>query len=455
MANKPIPTAKGAPFVGLARPMIANAPEFLLRLATEYGGLVEFTLFGRRFLLVADPDAIREVLVTRADSFPKAARDAEILGRFLGQGLVSNNDVAFHKQQRKLMQPAFHPRRIQNYAGVMVDYTLRLMAGWQAGATRDLSAEMMELTMFIVSRSLYGAGMDEMADEAQTVGAAIETLQGVSNADFQAPVLWPEWLPTGRNRRRKAARAVLYEVIEQLIAARRATAVNGQVQDTGDLLSMLLLARYDDGRFMSDRQARDELVTLFVAGHETTSNALTWSWYLLAQHPQVEAQLHAELDAVLGGRAPTLADLPDLPFTLQIIKETLRLYPPAWVLNTRVAAEDTAVGEYAVPRGRQIFIAPYVMHRLSRYWDNPTRFDPQRFAPEREKEIARYVYLPFGAGPRVCIGNAFALMEAHLIVATIAQRWRFELPPTQTIELQPQITLSNKTGMQMRLMPRA
>jgi cytochrome P450 len=205
---------------------------------------------------------------------------------------------------------------------------------------------------------------------------------------------------------------------------------------------------------MSDQQVRDELVTLFAAGHETTSNALTWTWYLLSQHPDVEARLHAELDTVLAGREPALADLPDLPYTLQVIKESMRLYPPAWVLNSRVAAEETQVGPYVIPQGDRLFISPYVMHRLSRYWDKPEQFDPGRFAPEREKDLSRYVYMPFGGGPRVCIGNSFALMEAHLIVAALAQRFRFELMPEQRIELNPQVTLSNKTGMRMRVVER-
>ncbi|MCO5186048.1 MAG: cytochrome P450 [Anaerolineae bacterium] len=451
MNTKTIPTAQGAPIVGLTSDMIANAPEFLLSMADEYGEIVQFKMFGKRFVLVSAPDLIRDVLVTQYENFPKSDRDAQIIGRFLGKGLVANNDIPFHKTQRKLMQPAFHVRRINAYADVMADYTRRVMTDWQDSAVYDMAEAMMSLTMFIVSKTLYNADMETMAEQAHVIGNAIAVMQTASNDDYQGLVLWPEWLPTSRNRRRRAARDVLYDVIDRLIAERRAS---GTIEDTGDLLSMLLLAEYDDGTHMPDQQVRDELVTLFAAGHETTSNALTWTWYLLSQNRDVEAQLHAELDTVLGGRSPKLEDLPALPFTLQTIKEALRLYPPAWLLNGRYAIADTAVGDYIIPKGSTIFIAPYAQHRLPRYWDNPEQFDPTRFAPEREKALSRYVYMPFGGGPRICIGNSFALMEAHLIVATIAQRLRFELVPEQMIELNPQITLSNKTGMHMRVVER-
>lgn len=451
MNTKAIPTAKGAPIAGLTSDMIDNAPEFLLRMADEYGEIVQFKMFGKRFVLVSGPELIRDVLVTHYDEFPKSDRDAKIIGRFLGKGLVPNNDIPFHKIQRKLMQPAFHVRRINAYADVMVDYTRRLMADWQSGAVHDIAEAMMSLTMFIVSKTLYNADMETMAEQAQVIGDAIAVMQTASNDDYQGLILWPEWIPTMRNRQRKVARTVLYNVIDRLIAERRAS---GEIEDTGDLLSMLLLAKYDDGTPMPDQQVRDELVTLFAAGHETTSNALTWTWYLLSQNRDVEARLHHELDTVLGGRAPTLEDLPTLSFTLQTIKEAMRLYPPAWLLNGRFAIADTVVGGYVIPEGSTIFIAPYAQHRLPRYWDNPEQFDPDRFTPEREKALSRYVYMPFGGGPRICIGNSFALMEAHLVVATIAQRLRFELMPGQTIELNPQITLSNKTGMHMRVVER-
>lgn len=217
---------------------------------------------------------------------------------------------------------------------------------------------------------------------------------------------------------------------------------------------MLMLSVDEDGAFMDDKQLRDEVATLFAAGHETTSNALSWTWFLLAQHPEVEAKLHTELDSVLAGRQPTLADLPNLPYSLQIIKEAMRLYPPAWILNGRIALEDAEIGGYTIPKGSTIFISPYVMHHLPQYFDAPEAFKPERFTPEFEKSLPKYAYMPFGGGTRVCIGNAFAMMEAQLILAAIAQRFRLELAQDQPVQYKAQITLTPVDGIQMRLVER-
>jgi cytochrome P450 len=257
------------------------------------------------------------------------------------------------------------------------------------------------------------------------------------------------WIPTPNNRRIRRATAVLDDVVLGIIAQRRASAVGGRVEDTGDLLSMLLLAENEDGRAMDDRQIRDEAVTLFAAGHETTSNALSWTWYFLAQNPDVEARLHAEVDAVLDGRPPTVDDLKNLPYTEMILKESLRLRPPAWGLAGRTVLEETEIGGYTIPAGSTIFISPYQLHRLPEYFPDPERFDPERFTPENEKKLPRYAYLPFGAGPRVCIGNSFAMMEAHLILATVAQHVRLELVPGQEVEMAPLITLTPANGLKM------
>ncbi|MCA9924007.1 MAG: cytochrome P450, partial [Anaerolineales bacterium] len=240
----------------------------------------------------------------------------------------------------------------------------------------------------------------------------------------------------------------------QIIAERRETAVNGKVTDTGDLLSMLMLSVDEAGEFMDDKQLRDEVATLFAAGHETTSNALSWTWYLLAQHPHIEARLHEELDSVLAGRQPTLADLPNLPYSLQIIKEAIRLYPPAWVLNGRLALEDVQLGGYTVPKGSTVFVSPYVMHHLPQYFAEPEQFKPERFTPEFEKSLPKFAYMPFGGGARICIGNAFAMMEAQLILATIAQQVRLQIAQTQPVHYKPQITLTAENGIRMRVMER-
>jgi len=445
------PGPQGSFFLGVARDLIAGAPRYINRLADEYGPFVRFSAFFNHFHLVSDPELIREVLVTQAANFPKDKRDVEILDRTIGHGLVSANGDE-HKRQRRLTQPAFHTRRIDAYAGTMVDYTEAMLdewdENWPDGEARDISEIMRQLTMVIVARSLFGADRLAMKATAERIGAAIHTVQEVADKEFQSAVVLPAWWPGARNRRRKAATAVLYETIDRLIADRRAAAGGGEVADRGDLLSMLLLSRDESGDRMSDAEVRDQLVTLFVAGHETTSNALTWAWRLLSQHPAAEARLHAEIDA-LGGRPPALADLPALPYTLQVIKEAMRLYPPAWVLNVRRAAADTTIGPWAIHQGDLLWLSPFVMHRRPQFYPDPERFDPDRWTPERERALPKFAYMPFGGGPRVCIGNGFALMEAHLIVAAVARRYRLRLAPGQKVDLNAQITLSNHGGVWM------
>lgn len=448
-----IPGPRALPLVGSLGPLSGDALVTLPALAAEYGPIVRFGILGRQFVLLADPELIREVLVEKAELFPKAQRDVEILGRFLGKGLVTNNGAS-HRRQRKLAQPAFHHRRIQAYAETMVDYAAAQTDGWHEGEFYDIGEEMRRLTMYIVAKTLFDVDHDEIEAFAAGVGVSIHNLQQISDERFDELFSLPDWLPTARNRLDRRSRETLDAAVDQIIALRRSQAVDGEVPDRGDLLSMLMLARDEDGRPMDDQQLRDEVVTLFVAGHETTSNALTWTWLLLAQHPGVAAQLHAELDAALGvedsRRLPTLADLSQLPYTLQVIKESMRLYPPVWVLNTRTASEDTTIGEYVVPKGTNVFISQYVMHRQARFFPDPARFDPARWTPEFEASLPKFAYMPFGGGPRVCIGNSFAMMEAQLLLAAIAQRWDLALLPGQSLAPAALITLGPKTPIQVR-----
>lgn len=454
MKTKRPPGPKGNPITGNISDFAAGQLDFLLETAKEYGDISFLKLLVFNAYLLAESDLVREVLVSQKDIFEKAAIDKKILGKFLGQGLlISEGD--FHKRQRKLAQPAFHHRRIQNYAEVMVDYTDHLLNDWQDGQPVDMADEMMRLTMFIVSKTLFDAdAITSSGDTAETVSQAIHDLQRISNADYQRGFLIPDWVPTANNRTRKQAIIQYQHTIDAIITERRATAVNGQVEDSGDLLSMLMLSQDEDGSQMDDKQLRDEVATLFAAGHETTSNALTWTWYLLSQHPKAEAKLHEEVDRVLNGRFPTLSDLEQLPYTLTVIKESMRLYPPAWILNGRVAIQDTQIGGYDVPKGTTIFISPYVMHRLPQHFPNPEQFNPDRWTAEMEKALPKYAYMPFGGGPRICIGNAFAMMEAQLILATIAQRFQMSLQPDYHLELNSHITLSPKGGMPMQLQAR-
>lgn len=441
------PGPKGHFIWGNLRQFQQSPPRYLLQIAYQYGDIVYLRLAMYHCYLVTEPTAIHEVLVTQQDKFQKGRFDKAILSKFLGNGiLLSEGD--FWRRQRRLSQPAFHSKRIAAYADTMVAYTNRRMAQWHDGAIIQIDAEMMQLTMEIVSKTLFDHDIYGMTNN---VGQAIAVLQEIANREFQSVIPIPDWLPIPHTRYRKAAKRELDAIVNYFIQARRA---EGEA-DRGDLLSMLLLARGDDDERMDDQQLRDEAVTLFSAGHETTSNALTWAAHLLSQHPELAEKLYQEVDSVLDGRPARFDDVRNLTYTAMIIKETLRLYPPAWVLIGREALEDVKIGAYIIPKGSRVFISPYVMHRLPRYWDEPERFYPERFAPEREAQISKYVYLPFGGGPRICIGNSFAMMEAILALATMAQRWRFLPLAGQSVAINPQITMSPKGGLRLRLQARA
>ncbi len=453
MTPKTIPQAQAIPWLGHMPQMARDPLQALHDLALQHGSIVRFTLLGDPYLLIADPAYIREILVTQAEHFPKADRDLAIMGPLLGYGLLTTNG-AQHRTYRKLAQPAFHAKRIVTYADAMTGYANATADSWHDGATYDMSAEMLRTTMHIVAKTLFNTDATAMGAEADAIGAAIHHIQEIVDYDFTWLDVIPQWVPTRENRLRKRSRRQIDALIDGMVAARRAGAVNGEVQDQGDLLSMLLLAEDEEGRRLTDAEVRDEAINLFVAGHETTANALTWTSYLLAEHPAVMAKLQAELDQVLAGRTPTLHDLGQLPYTAQVIKEALRLYPPAWVLNTRQANADVTIDGYTITAGTKVFVAPYVMHRLPQYFDAPSQFRPERFTPEFEEQLPRFAYMPFGGGPRICIGNSFAMMEAQLVLATIAQRYTFHLAPEAKVATQPLITLMPKYGMLMRVAER-
>lgn len=448
--TKEIPTASNQHWLLGAMPQfVPNPPAYLARQAAEHGDIVQFRLFNYKIVMPTHPDLIQEVLVKRAAEFPKDPRDVEILSRFIGHGLVTAVGEE-HKKQRKMAQPAFHGRRIQAYTEAMTQYAAELIEEWSAGETKDMAHEMEKLTMYIVVKTLFDLDKSEMADQADEIGEAIKGLQLLTNKDIQRPFPLPTWLPVEENRRRKQHRQVLNDTISTIIRGRR-----GEEADRGDLLSMFLQARYEDGSELTDEEILDQMVTIFVAGHETTSNALSWTWYYLSQYPEIEAQLHQELDEVLGGRLPTLEDLKNLPYTDMVLKESMRIQPPVWILNGRVPTADTTIGDYPVKKGTMLFISPYAMHHHPAYFSEPERFDPQRFTPENEKNIPRYAYFPFGGGPRICIGNSFAMMEAKLILAAMAQKYRFSLDPDQVVEPIPLVTVAPKYGLKMQAVPRA
>jgi len=408
-----------------------------------YRDVVTFDLAGTRWAIVNHPDLIRDILVTHQRSFAKG-RALERAKRVVGNGLLTS-EGEFHLRQRRLAQPAFHRDRIATYAEQMVRYAVRVGEGWRDGDTVDMHQEMMHLTLAVVSKTLFDADIESQSDE---IGAAVTTI-----LDSFALVMLPfpgvmERLPLPFARRFRKARARLDTTIYALIAARRASR-----EDRGDLLSMLLQATDvdGDGTGMSDKQLRDEALTIFLAGHETTANNLTWTWYLLSQHSDVAARLHAEVDALDG--TPTMSDLGRLPYTRMVVQESMRLYPPAYAIGRR-ALEDYDCGDYVLREGTIVLVLPWLQHRDARWWPDPTRFDPERWAPEHTTDRPKFSYFPFGAGTRICIGEQFAWTEAILMLATLAQRWHATLAPGHPVELQPLITLRPKHGMRMVLQRR-
>jgi cytochrome P450 len=436
------PGPKGGLPIGILLALRRDMLGYMQALNRRYGDIVHFKIGPFKVFLLNDPDHIKDILVTHQRHFIKS-RGLRMAKRFLGEGLLTS-EGDFHLRQRRLVQPAFHRQRINAYGTVMVDYAMRSSERWTGGAQVDVMQEMMRLTMTIVAKTLFDAEVESEADEISVaMTTAMELFERVTNPF--AELL--NKLPLPSNFRFWKAKKRLDEAMYRIINERRAGGV-----DRGDLLSMLLLAQdaEGDGGMMTDVQVRDEALTLFLAGHETTAIALTWSWYLLSQHHEVEANLHAELERVLGDRLPTADDLPQLVYTRMVMAEAMRLYPPAYSFG-RTALSEYKMGEYIVPAGSTIYMSPYVIHRDPRYYPDPEKFDPERWTPEAEAQRPKFAYLPFGGGPRVCIGEPFAWMEGILIIATLARRWRMRLVPGHAVALRPLITLRPRYGMQMIL----
>jgi cytochrome P450 len=416
--------------------------EFGLNIVREFGDIAHYQVGPLHVYQLVHPDFARQILVEEPEKYYKARLIKHAFAPFAGQGLLTS-DGALWKQQRKLMQPAFHHGQLTSYGAVMVRRSLSMLDSFGDSSVIEVQEEMSRLTLAIVVETLFGA---DVTREAKELGGLMIAVLDAANDRINSVLRTPSWVPTPRNLREKRALGRLDELFDTFIAAHRAAG-----EKPADLLSVLLAATDEDsGSRMSDRQLRDEMMTLFLAGHETTAMALTWALYALSQHPEVEAKLVEEVSRALRGRAPTVADLAQLPYTEMVIRETMRLYPPAPGF-AREPIEDVRIGGYVVPRGSLISVNTYALHRDRRFFDDPLRFDPERFAAGWEERIPRYAFLPFGGGPRVCIGNGFAMMEARLILATVVQRRRLSLEPGQAIVPMQLVTVRPKHGIRMRV----
>lgn len=445
MAVADPPGPPGTRFGGNLAGIRANFLNFLLATAREYGDITHFRAGPAHMYLFRHPDHIADILVKRAAIFQKTRSTKKLLCKFLGGGLIALEGEK-HRTHRRLMQPAFHMQRIATYADKMVNHTRDHITNWKPGVEYDIPHEMDTLTLGIVMDCLFSASH---LDRAKQATAAMTVFSERMAERLNTAVPMPDWVPTSRNRAQRKAIQTMDVILMDIIRERRASG-----DDTGDLLSMLLESVDEDGvTRLTDKEIRDELLTMFFAGHETTADTLNWVWYLLSQHPDVEARLHMELATVLGGQPPTLDDLQHLPYLANIVRETLRLYPPAWLFD-REPVEDVEIGGYTIPKGRTLFISPYVTHRDPRYYDEPERFNPDRFADDFDERVPRYAYVPFGGGPRMCIGNLFAQTEISLVVATIAQHYQLALSPGQTIVPRGMATLTPEFGLRMTVASR-
>lgn len=435
------PGPKGHPILGVMPEFNRDTLGFITR-CRDYGDVVRARFLYVSAYFIYHPDDIEYVVSTNARNFLKSmSLRSNFFHRLVGNGLLTSEGEVW-KRQRRLAQPAFHRQRISAYGEVMVDYAQRMIAMWQAGEVRDIHRDMMRLTLEIVVRTLFNADVSQDADK---VGRALAEI--VKPFASQATIKWilDNRLPTLAHRRFHREAQKIDDIVYRIIADRRASGL-----DRGDLLSMLLRAQDEDGSQMTDKQLRDEVMTLFLAGHETTALTLSWTWYLMAQNPLVEQKFHAELDDVLRGRVPTLEDLPRLKYTDMIAREAMRLYPPAYGLG-REAIEECEIGGFRVPRKTQVFMFQWVTQRDPRFFPEPEAFHPERWTEEFSSSLPKYAYFPFGGGPRFCIGNTFAMMEIVLVLATIGQRFRLPLVPDHLVSILPAMSLRPKDGIKVSI----
>jgi cytochrome P450 len=428
-------------------PLMNGPLPFLERGFRDYGDVVRMRILNLRVCMIAHPDGIKHVLQDNHRNYRKSA-DYKILARLLGKGLVTS-EGSFWLRQRRLMQPMFHRQKVAGFGRLMVDCTAEMLDQWKERAEQrkpfDVAPEMMRLTLQIVGRALLSM---DLTGHADVIGRNM-TIANERFGDMGLAAFAP-WFPTPGNIRFRSAARTLRKIVGDIIAERRR-----EGRDHGDLLSMLLAVRDEEtGEAMNDDQLRDELLTLILAGHETTATALCWTWYLLSQNPEAEQKLHVEVAQVCGARPVTVSDLPNLNYPAMVIDEAMRLYPPVWAIG-RQAIEDDEIMGYRVAKGCNVMLSQWLAHRHPAFWKNPERFEPERFSAERAATRPRYAFFPFGGGPRMCIGNLFALTEAQIVLVTIAQKYRLRVLADHPIELHPLVTLRPRHGVKVTLEPRS
>jgi cytochrome P450 len=434
------PGPRGLPWLGNLPEFARDALGFLTRCSREYGDVVNFRLGTWPGVLINSPELIEQVLVKEHRNFIKHRFFWRQVTAIFGHGLLTA-EGEFWQRQRRLAAPAFTGQRLANYGAVMVRHTERMLDGWRAGEVRNIHADMMALTLGIAAKTLFDA---EVERDVAEIGEAVEAVVAEIAARYARPFVIPDLVPLPGHIRYRRGLRTIETVVQRIVQERR-----NRPQDDGDLLSMLMQARDESGNPMSGQQLRDEAVTLLLAGHETTALALSWTWYLLAKHPEIQAGLAAEVAKVVGTGNATAEDLPRLRFTEKVVTEAMRLYPPAWAMG-REAVNDCEIGGYPVPAGTTVSMSQWVLHRDPRYFENPEAFRPERWSDEFTRQLPRFAYFPFGGGPRICIGNRFAIMEAVLVIATIVQRFRLEARDNRPVIPFPSITLRPAGGVWVR-----
>jgi len=423
--------------------------EFILQIARLYGGIVRYPVGPLAVYLVTDPDGVRQVLQDNNKNYSKATFQYKLLSSITGQGLLTSDGELWLKQ-RRLAQPAFHRQRVAAFDTIMTGAIARMLDRWEGFAQRgepiDVAAEMMHVALQIVARAMFGA---EVGDEADELAQATLVVLDFIVARARSFGMMPTFLPTAGNRRYAQAMKILDGAVQGAMDQRRS------LGPADDLLSMLMAAQdAETGHRMTDENLRDEVMTMLIAGHETVASALAWAWYLLSEHPETESRLHVEVDTVLGGRIPDASDLPKLSYTDMVFSESLRLYPPAWIITRKALTEDFIEG-YRIPANALVVTSPYVTHRMESYWPEPGAFRPERFTAEQSALRPRFAYYPYGGGPRLCIGNNFAQVEAAFVLSMVAQRFTLRMVPEHPVEVEPGVTLRAKHGLMMTLHRRA